>query len=155
MAIIVALAIGVVVLFSAFLLPFVNDTITDQATDSFEVDNNSTEELNDYLSMQINDIYPSNDTVNLTLTDKKTFAENTTDQTEGLTDSIELSGETISITVNSIFEEESVNKSIVTFDYPNTFGWDSPIKALWSELPLLVTIFIVAVVFIILLSVMP
>jgi len=120
--IMIAFVLAVFALVAALFGPaFYNSTTTNTqvTTDFYE---NDTKDVSDYLAVEVTDVDAVNDTANVTIRNKETYATNSTQLDLGDANQLELSGDNVTVTYEQTRSDTSV---ILEVEHDPTFGWDS------------------------------
>lgn len=132
-AVMASMAIGVGLLAVALLFTPVMDTTTSDTTQYLEVDNGTTENVNDRMSIEAEEINGTNSTV--TLENRGDFNSTTKTIDAAVETEFNLSGETLLVSNTEIIDNNTTARYRVT--YPPTFGWNGFAGTFFTNLDLL------------------
>jgi hypothetical protein len=130
------LFMGVLVLATAFLVGPLSTYATTDASQTLELRQNDSVEVTDTLSVTALDVNQSNSTTQYQITDEDTLATNQTRLSVSQGSVLLLSGDNITVSLDSI--ESSV--SVTEVEYPPMFGWDDGPRTVISNLPIILTL---------------
>jgi len=140
-----ALAIGIIALAGAFVLPVFLDATTSDASQTVILETNESAELTDTLRMDLNDVYAGpnyTDNATVALVNQRTLDSTNAviNDTENAT--LSLSGENTTVAVDL----RTADSAMLQASYPPTFAWGSGASAIVNNLPVLLMIALTIIV---------
>lgn len=115
-------AAGILILAVALFIPTFVDTTQGNATQVLELDNGSSVELTDKLSVGAVTVSNTGNNATIEYTDETSLATNQTLLNVSESGNMTLSGDYVNVTLDSIPENETVR---ITSTYPPMFGWNA------------------------------
>lgn len=140
-------AVGVIVLALAFGVPQLIDATQTDAQASFNLTVGESSNATETLAVEAKAVNATADNATIELTDLRSLDTNSTTLNGSETDSVSLSGDTISVELRST----AGNASLLTVTYPPMFAWDDSARTVMENLDV---VFVLVVVLAILAVVM-
>lgn len=136
-------AIGVLVLGMALFVPALIDASQGDASDTFELTNQSSEDLTDTLQVEVTRVNQSEDNTNVTVRDLRSLDTNSTQLDAGNATDLTLSGDTINVTADSIINASASQLTVV---YPPMFAWDDGPRTFVDNLDIVLALLAMVVI---------
>ncbi len=133
-----AFFLGMIVLGAAFFVPSMMDLTVEDGVETIEMDQSQVVDLTDTLELQLDRVNNTSNDVNVTYTNTRTLDTNSTLINETATEAVNLSGDTIRTTSDSIIDNSTAQ---LTVEYPPLFGWDSGPRAFMQNLDIILALF--------------
>jgi len=143
-----AVSIGAIILFVVVATPMLVNSTSDGQSQTFEIEENATERINDRLEVENVRIRPpSPENATFTVRDTESLDSDTQTIQTGGNATYELSGGNVTVSLVSV-TDGTPETALVTVETESMYGWSDGAQTVGGNLPLI----IVAVAFIILLA---
>lgn len=132
-----ALFLGVATLVVAFVIPAMASAPGEPINETSQLDVGDTAEFEGSFSLTVDDVDQGAEEVTVTLVDLDSNESNGTTINEGETESLEVAGETVDVTVVEILDTDS---AILGVSYSSTYGWSDGASLFADQMDVLVTL---------------
>lgn len=127
-------ALVVLALLGAFLMPIVIDNISgpEESTETLDVGNSTTLQPN--MTATLDSVNTTADSATYTINASGQTASATVDN--GTSSTVTVDGADVTISVTDV----QTGQATATFEYPTTYGWGNGAGALWAILPVMLVL---------------
>lgn len=126
---------GILVLAGALLAPPLIDATETDSSETVQLSVNESEELTDVLEVKAINVSHANQNATLNVTNLRNYSHNQTTLNVSNTTTTDLSGDTLTITLKSVDDQ---NRAAVKIDYPAYLGWNQQARVFMENIPIVI-----------------